>query len=99
MFAYSADSAKEFQSFVLRLRDLAARLAHILLWPSRVAAARRTLSQLGGMSAFELADIGISRQDLVNFTARSLDDDPGQYLAEARASLLRRAPVGPLREI
>jgi uncharacterized protein YjiS (DUF1127 family) len=71
-----------------------ATLVRALLWPSRVLAARRTLSELAGLSEYELRDIGLSRQDLVDFTARPLDEDPTPYLAqsrEARARSMRHA--------
>jgi uncharacterized protein YjiS (DUF1127 family) len=57
-----------------------------LLWPARVVAARRTLAQLASLSEYELRDIGLSRQDLVDFTARPLDEDPSPHLAGSRAA-------------
>jgi uncharacterized protein YjiS (DUF1127 family) len=68
-----------------------AGLVRALLWPSRVIAARRTLSQLAGLSEYELRDIGLSRQDLVDFTARPLDEDPTPHLADSRAARARTA--------
>jgi uncharacterized protein YjiS (DUF1127 family) len=70
-------------------RALAAALLHAALWPARVVAARRTLAQLSGLSEYELRDIGLSRQDLVDFTARPLDEDPTPHLARSRAARKR----------
>jgi uncharacterized protein YjiS (DUF1127 family) len=72
-----------------RLADVLARAA---LWPFRVIEARRTLAQLAGLSEYELRDLGLTRQDLVDVTARPLDDDPTPYLNRARISRARRAP-------
>jgi uncharacterized protein YjiS (DUF1127 family) len=60
-----------------------------LLWPARVLEARRTLSQLAGLSEYELRDIGLSRQDLVDFTARPLDEDPTPHLVDSRTARAR----------
>lgn len=65
---------------------LGAAALRVLRWPARVIEARRTLNQLAGMSDFELCDIGLSRQDLANVTARPLDEDPTSYLVSARAA-------------
>jgi uncharacterized protein YjiS (DUF1127 family) len=73
------------------LSVLGAGVARALLWPVRVIEARRTLSQLAGLSEYELRDIGLSRQDLVDFTARPLDEDPTPYLASSRADRARLA--------
>ena len=48
------------------------------------SAAPRTLAQSAGLSEYELRDIGLSRQDLVDFTARPLDDDPADAARIAR---------------
>ena len=69
-----------------RLALLGAGIVRALLWPARVIETRRTLSQLAGMSDFELRDIGLTRQDLANLTARPLDEDPTRHLESARAS-------------
>jgi uncharacterized protein YjiS (DUF1127 family) len=45
-------------------------------WPFRVAAARAAVRQLAGMNERELADIGLTRQDLRDVTALPLDEDP-----------------------
>jgi uncharacterized protein YjiS (DUF1127 family) len=63
----------------------------ILLWPARVVAARQTLAQLSGLSEYELRDVGLTRQDLVDLTARPLDEDPTPHLTRARISRARRA--------
>jgi uncharacterized protein YjiS (DUF1127 family) len=70
-------------------RALGAAVLRALFWPSRVIAARRTLAQLAGLSEYELRDIGLSRQDLVDFTARPLDEDPTPHLARSRAARVR----------
>ena len=69
-----------------RLAHLGAGVLRVLMWPARVIEARRTMSQLAGMTDFELRDIGLTRQDLANVTARPLDEDPTRYLEGARAS-------------
>ena len=65
---------------------LGAAIMRALMWPARVVAARRTLAQLARLSEYELRDIGLSRQDLVDFTARPLDEDPSPHLARSRAA-------------
>jgi uncharacterized protein YjiS (DUF1127 family) len=45
-------------------------LARIALWPVHVIEARRTLAQLAALSDYELRDVGLTRQDLVDITAR-----------------------------
>ena len=73
------------------LSALGAGIVRAVLWPSRVIEARRTLTQLAGLSEYELRDIGLSRQDLVDFTARPLDEDPTPHLADSRAARARAA--------
>ncbi len=73
------------------LVGFAARVLHILAWPGRVLAARRTFVQLAGMSPRELSDIGLSQQDLVDFTARPLDEDPSELMVRARSARARLA--------
>jgi uncharacterized protein YjiS (DUF1127 family) len=76
-----------------RRRSNFARFAQrVLGWPARVMAARRTLAELGQMSDHELSDIGLLRADLADCTALAPDDDPGEWLARARAT---RAWFGP----
>jgi uncharacterized protein YjiS (DUF1127 family) len=70
---------------------LVAMAARIALWPARVIAARRTLAQLASLSEYELRDVGLTRQDLVDLTARPLDEDPTPHLNRARISRVRRA--------
>src|SRR3979409_1543686 len=73
------------------LSALGALVVRALLWPSRVMEARRTMAQLTGMSDYELRDIGLSRQDLVDLTARPLDEDPTPHLAGTRAARAQAA--------
>jgi len=77
-----------------RFASLGAGMLRVLRWPARVIEARRTMSQLAGMTDFELRDIGLTRQDLADTTARPLDDDPTRYLAYARSW---RAHMGAAR--
>jgi uncharacterized protein YjiS (DUF1127 family) len=65
--------------------------ARVALWPAHVVAARRTLSQLASLSEYELRDVGLTRQDLVDLTARPLDEDPTPHLNRARVSRALRA--------
>jgi uncharacterized protein YjiS (DUF1127 family) len=73
------------------LSVLGAGIARALLWPARVIEARRTLSQLASLSEYELRDIGLSRQDLIDFTARPLDEDPTPHLVDSRAARAKAA--------
>ncbi|WP_131196581.1 DUF1127 domain-containing protein [Lichenihabitans psoromatis] len=57
-------------------------VGHAMAWPVRVAAARRAMHQLGGMSDCELADIGLSRHDIRDATALGIDGDPTVLLAK-----------------
>ncbi len=59
-------------------------------WPFRVAAARRAMRDLADMSARELADIGLSRQDLRDVSALALDDYPTRILVMRVAERARR---------
>ena len=91
----SAAPCPDLQGFGRRpdrtaLETLAALAARVVLWPIRVMEARRTLSQLAGLSDYELRDVGLIRQDLANLTARPLDEDPTPYLTSARISRARR---------
>jgi len=65
-------------------RDAASVLRRALSWPARVGAARRTMSQLARMSEYELRDIGLTRQDVVDVSALPLDEDPTALLARRR---------------
>lgn len=69
----------------------AALLARVALWPIHVIEARRTLAQLAALSDYELRDVGLMRQDLVDLTARPLDEDPTPHLNRARIGRARRA--------
>lgn len=72
-----------------RLAAFGAGVQHALLWPARAIAARRVLAQLAAMSAHELSDIGLVRQDLVDFSAGPPDEDCGPRLTQARAARAR----------
>ncbi|MGO4872008.1 MAG: DUF1127 domain-containing protein [Roseiarcus sp.] len=75
--------------------------ARIALWPARVTAARAAFRQLAAMDARELADIGLTGQDLRDATALALDVDPTLNLAaraaEARTATLERRPAARVR--
>ena len=79
-------------SFTRQASHGAAVLRRALSWPSRVSAARRAMRQLARMSDYELRDIGLIRQDVVDASARPLDDDPSALLARRRAARERTAP-------
>ncbi len=64
----------------------AGALRRALNWPARVGAARRAMSQLARMSDYELRDIGLTRQDVVDVSALPLDEDPTALLARRRAA-------------
>ncbi len=70
---------------------MAAPLMRLLSWPARVAAARRTMSELARMSDYELRDIGLTRQDLNDATSLPLDDDPSRLFVRRRSSRERPA--------
>ena len=77
--------------------------AHVALWPARVAAARAVFAQLAAMDGRELADIGLTAQDLRDATALRLHEDPTIVLgARAREARLRacerRPPVRTARK-
>ncbi len=73
------------------LDKAAAFLARIALWPIHVIEARRTLAQLATLSDYELRDVGLMRQDLLDLTARPLDEDPTPHLNRARIGRARRS--------
>jgi uncharacterized protein YjiS (DUF1127 family) len=58
-----------------------AALRRLAAWPFRVAAARAAMHQLGAMNDRELADIGLTRQDLRDATALPAGDDPTRIFA------------------
>ena len=60
-------------------------LWRILTWPARVNATRRLMSELAGMSEYELRDIGLTRSDINDATALPLDADPSGLLVRRRA--------------
>jgi uncharacterized protein YjiS (DUF1127 family) len=65
-------------------REAASALRRVVSWPARVGAARRAMSQLARMSDYELRDIGLTRQDVVDVSALPLDEDPTALLARRR---------------
>jgi uncharacterized protein YjiS (DUF1127 family) len=65
---------------------IGAAVRRALEWPAHVIEARRTLAQLARMTDRELIDIGLTRQDLCDCSALSLDDDPSEKLARERAT-------------
>lgn len=71
------------------LDKVLAFFARIALWPIHVVEARRTLAQLGALSDYELRDVGLTRQDLADLTARPLDEDPTPHLNRARVGRAR----------
>jgi len=64
------------------LKPLPSLLFSLLTWPLRVAAHRHAMNELGGLDDRELADIGLSRQDLRDVTALPLTLDPTEQLAQ-----------------
>lgn len=71
----------------------AAALKRILSWLARVGSERRAMSQLARMADYELRDIGLVRQDVVDPGALRGDADRSAMLAERRAARERSAPV------
>jgi uncharacterized protein YjiS (DUF1127 family) len=70
--------------------EAASALRRAISWPARVGAARRAMSQLARMSDYELRDIGLTRQDVVDVSALPLDEDPTAMLACRRAAARER---------
>lgn len=65
----------------------ASRLARAALgWPLRVHANRKVLNQMAGMSAYELADIGLTPSDLQDTSALPLDTEVGHFLSSRVAA-------------
>ncbi len=60
---------------------IGALLQSALLWPSRVHARRKLLRTMSGMSDYELADIGLIRQDLTDSAALPLPSEPGAFFS------------------
>ncbi len=79
-------------SFTRQASYGAAALRRALSWPSRVSAARRAMRQLARMSDYELRDIGLVRQDIVDASMLGPDDDPPAMLARRRGARERTAP-------
>ena len=66
-----------------RFQTMMNLLVRVVLWPARVAKARRSFAPLTQMTDYELRDIGLTRQDLWNASALPLDQDPTRHLARA----------------
>ena len=81
-----------FASFTRQAARGSAVLRRALTWPARVASARRTMTQLAGMSDHQLRDIGLSRQDVFDATALPLDADVTPMLERRRAARIRSRP-------
>jgi uncharacterized protein YjiS (DUF1127 family) len=95
MTGFTATCPEDSRAHRPIVATLGALLVRALLWPSRVMAARRTLSQLAAFSDHELRDIGLSRQDIADLTTRPLDEDPTAHLVESREARARnRAHLG-----
>ncbi len=71
-------------SFTRQASYGAEALRHVLSWPSRIGEARRAMAQLARMSDYELRDIGLVRQDIVDASMLRRDADPSAVLAERR---------------
>jgi uncharacterized protein YjiS (DUF1127 family) len=68
-------------SFPYMASQAANALWRILTWPARVGAARRTMSELARMSEYELRDIGLTRSDVNDATARpERDREPSRRM-------------------
>jgi uncharacterized protein YjiS (DUF1127 family) len=70
----------------------ASALRRALAWPARVSAERRAMSQLARMSDYELSDIGLVRQDVVDAGALRSDAESSAMLARRRAARERSDP-------
>ena len=79
-----------------RLAVLVAKLAWLAGLPRRVIAIRRDMALLGQMDGRELADIGLSRQDLWDAAALPPGQSPGMLFAR-RAAERRRAALAHRR--
>ena len=74
------------------LRAALAGFIRVMGLPGRIVAARRDMALLGRMSAGELADIGLARQDLWDAAALPFGHAPGRLLAR-RAAERRQAAI------
>ncbi len=72
----------------------AAALRRALSWPVRISAERRAMRQLARMSDFELRDIGLVRQDVVDAAALRPEAEPSAMLARRRAAARERSDPG-----
>ena len=59
---------------------LAAALARAATWPARAYARRRTVALLAQMDGRQLADIGLTRSDVIEAAHESLFGDPRALL-------------------
>jgi uncharacterized protein YjiS (DUF1127 family) len=75
---------------------LTLQILQLLSWPFRLAEHRRLLNELASFDDRELADIGLSRQDLRDVTALPLAIDPTEHLAQ-RARERATAALGAWR--
>lgn len=55
----------------------------VLLWPWRVAQARRELRILMSLSERQLRDIGVTQYDLVSAANLPFGEDPSEFIAQA----------------
>ncbi len=75
---------------------LGSGIVRLLMLPWRIGAIRRDLALLGAMSACELADIGLSRQDVCDAASMPLGQSPEPLLTQ-RAAERRRAELSRRR--
>jgi uncharacterized protein YjiS (DUF1127 family) len=77
------------RSFPHMASHMASRAAgavwRVVAWPARVGAARRAMSELARMSDYELRDIGLTRSDINDTSARPRTAPPTGLLARRRA--------------
>ncbi len=80
----------------------AAALRRAFSWPARISAERRAMRQLARMSDFELRDIGLVRQDVVDAAALRPEAErsanAGAAARRARAIRPRTDGFGGLKE-
>ena len=62
-------------------RSLTSSVLRLATWPVRFYQARRNFAVLAAMSEYQLKDIGLTRQDILNVTALPRDEDPTPELA------------------
>jgi uncharacterized protein YjiS (DUF1127 family) len=69
----------------------AAALRRAFAWSARKSAERRAMKQLARMSDYELSDIGLVRQDIVDAGALRPETGPSAMLSRRRAARERGA--------